>query len=83
MDSKHITVVYKWTAKPGKLEELTAIYADVTKAMDPESASNVIPIIDVHEKSLIDVIQFIGDLAEHFLQIAEVHEHACFPQLTA
>ena len=33
MDSKHITVVYKWTANPGKLDELTSIYADVTRAM--------------------------------------------------
>ena len=34
MDKQHITVVYKWTAKPGKLEELTSIYAEVTKAME-------------------------------------------------
>ncbi len=34
MDSNHITVVYKWTAQPGKLEELSAIYADVTDAME-------------------------------------------------
>ena len=31
--SKAITVAYKWTAKPGKLEELEAIYARVTEAM--------------------------------------------------
>ena len=34
MDSKHITVVYKWTAQPGKLEELASIYSDVTDAME-------------------------------------------------
>ena len=33
MDS-NITVVYKWTAKPGKLEELRAIYAGVTEEME-------------------------------------------------
>ena len=33
MQSKHITVVYKWTAKPGKLDELKSIYAEVTEAM--------------------------------------------------
>ena len=33
MESNAITVVYKWTAKPGKLEELTAIYNGVTQAM--------------------------------------------------
>lgn len=34
MDSDHITVVYKWTAKPGKLDELTTIYKAVTDAME-------------------------------------------------
>ena len=34
MDNQHITVVYKWTAKPGKLDELTSIYAEVTEAME-------------------------------------------------
>ena len=34
MNNQHVTVVYKWTAQPGKLDELTAMYADVTKAME-------------------------------------------------
>ena len=34
MDSQHITVVYKWTANPGKLGELAAIYGKVTEAME-------------------------------------------------
>lgn len=34
MDSKHVTVVYKWTAQPGKLDELANIYKDVTAAME-------------------------------------------------
>ena len=33
MDSSHVTVMYKWTAQPGKLDELAAIYAGVTEAM--------------------------------------------------
>ena len=33
MQKQHITVVYKWTAKPGKLDDLTSIYAEVTEAM--------------------------------------------------
>ena len=33
MDGNHITVIYKWTAKPEKLGELTAIYENVTDAM--------------------------------------------------
>lgn len=31
--TKQITVVYKWTAKPGKLGDLKSIYSDVTNAM--------------------------------------------------
>jgi len=34
MDNNHITVMYKWTAQPGKLDELAAIYKDVTDAME-------------------------------------------------
>ena len=34
MDNQHITVVYKWTANPGKLDELTSIYSKVTEAME-------------------------------------------------
>lgn len=33
MSNPNITVVYKWTAQPGKLEDLKAIYAGVTEAM--------------------------------------------------
>lgn len=34
MDSKHVTVVYKWTAQPGKLDQLSSIYAGVVEAME-------------------------------------------------
>ena len=34
MDSNHVTVVYKWTAQPGKLDELASIYSGVTEAME-------------------------------------------------
>ena len=33
MTPTHITVVYKWTAKPGKLDELRSIYEQVTEVM--------------------------------------------------
>lgn len=33
MENQEITVVYKWTAKAGKAEELKAIYAQVEKDM--------------------------------------------------
>ena len=34
MQNQHITVVYKWTANPGKLQELISIYTEVTEAME-------------------------------------------------
>lgn len=34
MQAEHVTVIYKWTANPGKLEELTAIYDQVVKEME-------------------------------------------------
>jgi hypothetical protein len=34
MKNKQITVFYKWTAKPGKLDELKAMYKEVFKAMN-------------------------------------------------
>ena len=33
MNNQEIAVVYKWTAMPGKAEELIAIYKEVEKAM--------------------------------------------------
>jgi quinol monooxygenase YgiN len=41
--STNITVIYKWTAKEGKLDELTTIYRDVTAAMEANEpgATNV------------------------------------------
>jgi quinol monooxygenase YgiN len=33
MDSKHVTVMYKCTAQPGKLDELASIYRQKTAAM--------------------------------------------------
>ena len=34
MNNQHVSVIYKWTAKPGKLEELTSIYGELAKAME-------------------------------------------------
>lgn len=34
MDQNHVTVVYKWTAQEGKLEELSDIYKSVADAME-------------------------------------------------
>lgn len=34
MASEHVTVVYSWTAQPGKLDELKTIYNEVTAQME-------------------------------------------------
>ena len=34
MSTDEITVVYRWTAKPGKLDELKEIYAEVGREME-------------------------------------------------
>lgn len=34
METNAVTVVYKWTAKPGQLDALVNIYKDVTDAME-------------------------------------------------
>ena len=34
MNSQHVTVVYKWTAKPGMLDKLSSIYTEVAAAME-------------------------------------------------
>ena len=34
MNNQEITVVYRWTAKPGKSEELKSVYREVTNQME-------------------------------------------------
>ena len=43
MTNQEITVVYKWTAKPGKAEELKAIYSEVEKQMQ-ETEPNALKV---------------------------------------
>ena len=50
MDSNHVTVVFKWTAQPGKLDELASIYQDVTKAMEENEPGAETVHIYVSEK---------------------------------
>ena len=48
MTKDTITVVYKWTAKAGKLDELTTIYKGVTDAME----ANVDDILAANKKDM-------------------------------
>ena len=81
MNSSHITVVYKWTAQPGKLDELASIYADVTAAMEANEPGAEAVHIYVSEK---DNAVYVRD---EFVDAAAMGFHlgttaaAHFPQL--
>ena len=84
MDSSHVTVVYKWTAQEGKLEELTRIYKDVTDAMEANEpgaeavhiftseAENALYVRDEFEN--VDALAFhlTNTAADHFPSLLEV-----------
>ncbi len=83
MDANHVTVVYKWTAKPGKLDELTAIYRDVTAAMqadEPGAEAVHIYVSDTeHAVYVRDEFSDAGAVAFHLSTTAAAH----FQQLLA
>ena len=83
MDSKHVTVVYKWTAQPGKLEELTSIYQDVTNAMEQnEPGAEAVHIYVSEEENALyvrDEFADAGAVGFHLSTTAAGH----FPQLLA
>jgi len=81
MDNQHITVVYKWIAKEGKLGELSSIYADVTRAMQ-ENESGALAVqcyVSEEENALYvrDEFQDAGALGFHLQSTAAAH----FPAL--
>ncbi len=83
MTSNHITVVYKWTAKPDKLDELTSIYAEVTEAMKQnEPGAEAVHIYVSQQENALYVRDEFTDAAAlgfHLSQTAAAH----FPQLLA
>ena len=83
MDSNHITVVYKWTAQPGKLDELTAIYRSVTDAMerDEPGAEAVHVYVSADENAIYvrDEFADAGAVGFHLGTTAAAH----FPDLIA
>lgn len=81
MTNQEISVVYKWTAKPGKSEELKAIYQDVTKQMQ-ETEPNTIKVecyFDESTNTLIvyDLFKNSDGMAQHLGTTAAGH----FPSL--
>ena len=83
MDSNHVTVVYKWTAHPGKLDELASIYKDVTAAMEQNEpgAEAVHVYVSEADNALYvrDEFADAGAVGFHLGSTAAAH----FPQLLA
>lgn len=83
MDNQHVTVVYKWTAHPGKLEELTAIYAEVTREMEQnEPGAEAVHCYASQEENALyvrDEFKDAGALGFHLQTTAAGH----FPSLLA
>ncbi len=83
MNSNHITVVYKWTAQPGKLDELTSIYRGVTEAMQQnEPGAEAVHIYVSQDENALYVRDEFRDAAAlgfHLSQTAAAH----FPALLA
>jgi quinol monooxygenase YgiN len=83
MSPDHVTVVYKWTAKPNKLDELTNIYKAVTDAMEANEpgAEAVHVYVSPEENALYvrDEFADAGAVGFHLSSTAAAH----FPDLLA
>ena len=83
MDSRHVTVIYKWTAKPGKLDELAAIYAQVTQQMEQnEPGAEAVHVYVSEADGALYVRDEFADanaVGFHLSETASQH----FPQLLA
>jgi quinol monooxygenase YgiN len=84
MNSQEITVVYRWTAKPGKFDELAAIYEEVFKEMEAnepdalkmecyfsEESSTVI-VHDLFTDGAALGTHLGGTAARHFPRLSEI-----------
>ncbi len=84
MNDREITVVYQWTAKPGKLEELKAIYEEVREEMEssePDTLrmecyfaddSDAVIVHDVFRDGAALGAHLGGTAARHFPKLAEI-----------
>lgn len=81
MKDQHVTVVYKWTAKPGKSEELKSIYREVSNQMkeNEPGALDVQCYFEEPSRTLIvsDLFENAGALGFHLGTTAAAH----FPAL--
>ena len=84
MKDQEITVFYKWTAKPGKLDALKAIYEDVLKEMkenEPDTLKmecyfsneqNAIFLHDLFKNGSALGAHLGGTAAHHFPNLVEI-----------
>ena len=84
MNNQAITVVYKWTAKEGKAEELQAIYRDVEKQMqgtEPgalkvecffDDSTNTLVVYDLFEDGAALGLHLGTTAAGHFPSLLQV-----------
>ena len=83
MDSQHVTVMYKWTAQPDKLDELASIYREVTQAMEAnEPGAEAVHIYISEQDNAVYVRDEFEDAAAmgfHLSTTAAAH----FPRLIA
>lgn len=77
MQNDHITVVYKWTAKPGKLNELASIYSQVTDHMRQNEPDAEAVHVYVSEKEgalyVRDEFKNAAALGYHLQSTAQAH----------
>jgi quinol monooxygenase YgiN len=83
MKDQHITVVYKWTAKPGNLDKLAEIYSRVTEQMkqNEPGAEAVHVFVSETENAVYVRDEFVdaGAMGFHLQTTAAGH----FPDLLA
>ena len=81
MDNNAVTVVYKWTAKPGQFDALNEIYKGVTNAMEAnEPGALAVHVYASKEEGAIYVRDEFADansVGFHLQETAAPH----FPQL--
>jgi len=81
MANENITVVYKWTANPGKLDQLSAIYEGVSAAMEAnEPGATEVEVFASEADNAIyvrDEFKDAGALGFHLTETAAAH----FPDL--
>jgi quinol monooxygenase YgiN len=84
MPGTHVTVVYKWTAQPGKLDELKSIYEEVTEEMkqnEPDAEAvhcyvsekeNALYVRDEFKDAAAVALHLTTTAAGHFQQLLAI-----------